>query len=94
MRWLKFGAAFAAALAVLSPADAGEIFLCNDGRTIELTTANRAKYKDDPCVAEWFKANKDAVAAEQSKTKEPPQKMKGIPASCKKPWDCLHLSYD
>lgn len=79
------------AFVALTPAQSGEIFICNDGRTIELTPANRAKYKDDPCVAEWFKNHKSAVAAEEAKPKEPPKSMKGIPAHCKKPWDCPHL---
>lgn len=77
--------------ASLRPAHAGEIFICNDGRTIELTPTNRIKFKDDPCVAEWFKGNQGAVAAEQAKTKEPPKSMKGIPAHCKQRWDCPHL---
>lgn len=94
MRKLPLIAAALTAAIALSPMPApmaGEIFICNDGRTLELTPANRAKLKDDPCVADWFKTNKAAEVAEQSKKKEPPSKMQGIPAACKKPWDCMHL---
>lgn len=92
MRKLRYCAlALAIVCTAIPSANGAEIFICNDGRTIELTAANRAKFKDDPCIAEWFKGQKEAAAAEQTKAKEPPNKMMGIPAYCKKPMDCPHL---
>lgn len=76
---------------VTKPARASEIFICNDGRTIQLNASNREKYRNDPCVAEWFKTQKSAVESEKAKATAAPQKMQGIPARCKKPWDCPHL---
>ncbi len=39
---------------------AGEIFYCNDGRTLFVDNRNRQRVADDPCVKAWFANNKAA----------------------------------
>ncbi len=39
------------------PVQAGEFFLCKDGRMLEVNASNRQKMKNDPCIAEWFEQN-------------------------------------
>lgn len=93
-----FAAAFlllATAAADESGSQAGEIFICNDGRTIELTPANRKNLKNDSCIAEWFKNQQAArTATEKAKAEAPRNRMEGIPSRCRQAWDCPDLSPD
>lgn len=53
------GVAATVAMIVLTavPARSSEIFICRDGRTIEVNASNRRQLKSDPCIAEWFEQN-------------------------------------
>lgn len=57
MRRSGFVVGVALALWFAAPAQAGEIFLCKDGRMLEVNASNRQKMKSDPCIAEWFEQN-------------------------------------
>lgn len=46
-----------------SKAIAGETFICNDGRMLQVSAANREKVKDDPCVAEWYRKDRSRLDA-------------------------------
>lgn len=63
MRISRFAAGLTALLALTVRVEAGEIFICNDGRTLELNASNRMALKNDPCVVEWFKNNSKPEAA-------------------------------
>lgn len=82
-----------AAIWAVAPVHAGEIFLCEDGRTIELDSSNRHKLRDDPCVVAWYKSQKAAADAAKAKASVPPTRMQGIPAHCRQPGDCPHLRH-
>ncbi len=93
MRFLALPVAVILAFsALISPAHADEFYLCEDGRTIQLNASNREKYRNEPCVAEWFKSQKAKDEVEKAKAAAAPiTRMQGIPAFCKQPWDCPHL---
>ena len=61
-----------AMLAVLAmpskKAHAAEFYLCGDGRTFELTNANRAQAtKQDPCVTAWYSERQKTVSSKSGK---------------------------
>lgn len=64
MRVAKLCAGMVAFIVWFQPAAASEVFICNDGRTLEVTKANREKLKNDPCVAEWFAKNTKKAPAQ------------------------------
>ncbi len=63
---------------------ANEIYVCEDGRTLQVNSQNRQQMMQDPCIQAWFEKNgvhKKAVAEAEKKKKETgPQSMVGIPS--------------
>ena len=60
-------AAVLAALAMPSTrAHAAEIYLCGDGRILELTNATRTAGMADTCVVSWYSERRKAIAPSQS----------------------------
>lgn len=47
---------------------AGEIFICDDGRMLAVDSTNRSRLADDPCVKTWFAKSK--AASEQHNSTE------------------------
>lgn len=62
---------------------ADEIFVCEDGRTLTVTNANRERLSQDPCVKAWFAGNTTLKKAKQEAEKQAaekgPQSMTGLP---------------
>ncbi len=92
MQRFKLAIAIALVGVLSAPTRADEIFVCKDGRTIQLNSSNREKLKNDPCVIDWFKAQKAEAEARQAKSGKAPDKMDGIPPNCRNAWDCPHLT--
>lgn len=44
-----------------SPVSATETFVCDDGRTLQVTNANREKLALDPCIQKWFASSRTAA---------------------------------
>lgn len=66
-------AGLAALIMLTSHVHAGETFVCDDGRMLEVTSANRAKLKDDPCVAGWFQKDRERREVRQSPVARSPK---------------------
>lgn len=64
---------------------ADEIYFCDDGRTLQVNSANRQKMMQDPCIQAWFQRTqsiaKSRAEADKKKAETAPQTMVGVPTA-------------
>ncbi len=76
-------------LPAAKPSVADEIFLCEDGRTLQINASNREKLSKDPCVQAWFQGNQTLAqkkaAEEKHNAEKGPQTMVGMPPEAPMP---------
>lgn len=82
-RWPAAG--LAAFVILTSDAHASETFACDDGRTLVVTGANRAKLKDDPCVAGWFKQDRERREVRRSRAAQSQKSTRVVTVQGEKP---------
>lgn len=60
------------ALVLATPTLADETFLCEDGKLVTVTSANRETMQEHPCVKKWFTKEAETRAAKAAAAEEKP----------------------